>query len=236
MAYFKNEITVDVHDIDFNGVVRASSVMRYIQSAAELQLQAGGMSYDVLKAQKRAFILSKIKIEICENIHEGDKLTVETFPCESRGFSFLRCYRILRGEEVVVKAVSIWALVDIDTRSLVKVENFELGLTTHEPLDLPLPRIKLPSEVYTVGHYTVNYDDIDKNRHMNNTKYPDMYSNFLDLEGKRISTLSISYMNEAPPSDKLTVYRAQSDGTYYFKTVRTDGSVNSVAEINLQDI
>ncbi|MBQ1260549.1 MAG: hypothetical protein IIX96_00880 [Clostridia bacterium] len=236
MAYFRNEITVDVHDIDFNGVARASSVMRYIQSAAELQLKSGGMSYDTLKEQKRAFILSKIKIEICESIHEGDKLTVETFPCESRGFSFLRCYRIMRGDTVVVRAVSIWALVDIDSRALVKVESFELGLQTHPPLDLPLPRIKLPDEVIEVGHYTVNYDDIDKNRHMNNTKYPDMYSNFLELSGKRIETLSISYMNEAPPLDKLTVLRAREGGVYYFKTVRTDGSVNSVAEVTLTDI
>jgi acyl-CoA thioesterase FadM len=236
MAYFRNEITVDVHDIDFNGVARASSVMRYIQSAAELQLKSGGMSYDTLKEQKRAFILSKIKIEICESIHEGDKLTVETFPCESRGFSFLRCYGLERDGVTVGRAASIWALVDTESRALVPVNQFELGLDLIEPIDMSLDRIVMPKSETEVGSYTVNYADTDQNRHMNNTHYPDMYANFLPLDGLRIRSMSIQYMNEAPIGERLTVHRALEDGIYYFKTVRSDGKVNTLATVELERI
>ena len=72
---------------------------------------------------------------------------------------------------------------------------------------------------------------INQNRHMNNTKYPDMYSSFLDLEGRRIEEITINYQNEAPAGDKISVYRGEADGYYYFKTVRSDGKTNTEAEI-----
>ena len=72
--------------------------------------------------------------------------------------------------------------------------------------------------------------------HMNNTKYPDMYSNFLPLNKKMITKLAINYVNEAKLGEKLRVLRANCDNIYYFKTVRADGKVNSVAEIELCDI
>ena len=87
-----------------------------------------------------------------------------------------------------------------------------------------------------VGAYNVTYADTDQNNHMNNTRYPDMYSNFLPLSGKRIERITISYMNEAPAGDLLTVQRAEAMGAYYFRTLRSDGKINSEAEIRLTDV
>ena len=112
--------------------------MKYIQLAAQTQLTENGMSYDQLKEKKRAFILSRMKIEFTKTIRAFDNLTAVTFPCESRGFSFLRCYKLKSGGETVGRAVSLWALIDTDTHSLVRVNDFELGLETFEPLVLTL--------------------------------------------------------------------------------------------------
>ena len=40
MIGFRKQIEVDVHDVDFNGVAKTSSILRYLQSAAEGQLTA----------------------------------------------------------------------------------------------------------------------------------------------------------------------------------------------------
>ena len=93
---FKKEIEVDVHDIDHNGIARMSSLMKYIQSAAQDQLTANGMSYNQLKVLNRAFILSKIKLDFTETVYTYDKLTAISYPCESRGYSWLRCYSMER--------------------------------------------------------------------------------------------------------------------------------------------
>jgi acyl-ACP thioesterase len=235
---FRTHLIADIHDVDHNGVVRTSSLMKYIQSAAQTQLTLNGLSYDQLKDMKRAFILSRIKMEFTEPVRAYEKLTAVTYPCDSRGYSFLRCYALEKEGVTIGRAVSIWALIDTETRALVKVNDFELGLQTHEPHTLALSRFTMPTSIREVGTYTVNYGDVDQNCHMNNTRYPDMYSNFLPLDGKRIKTLSINYQSEAPKGEKLRVERADGiDGyTYYFRTIREDGKVNTEAEILLEDI
>ena len=236
MQFYKKDIEVDIHDVDFNGVAKASSLLKYIQSAAQSQLTDNGLSYDTLKNQKRAFIISRIKMEITADVRAYEKLSAITFPCDSRGYSFLRCYSLERDGDTIGRAVSVWALIDTDTHALVKVSDFQLGLETYSPLDITLTRITHPAEMMKVGTYKVEYGMVDQNRHMNNTVYPDMYSSFLPLEHRRIKSISISYLAEAPAGDTLTVMRAFYDGAYYFRTIRSDEKINSEAEIQICDI
>ena len=56
------------------------------------------------------------------------------------------------------------------------------------------------------------------------------------MENKRIDTITINYTNEAPIADKLTVMRGERDGLWCFRTLRSDGKVNTEAEIHLTDI
>ena len=236
MDHFNINLFVDAHDVDFNGIAKTSSLMRYIQSAAQAQLTENSMSYDELKAMNRCFIISKIKMEVLKPLRAFAPLTAITYPCESRGYSFIRCYEILQDGVSVAKAISVWALIDTENKSLVRVNEFDLNLPTYTPNELLIGHIKMPSELVDVGGYGVHYGDVDQNRHMNNTKYPDMYSNYLPLDGKMIKSITISYNNEATIGDKLRVSRAQIGDTFFFRTTRSDGKVNSEAQIELMDI
>ena len=138
--------------------------------------------------------------------------------------------------EVVARAISVWALIDTESRALVRVSDFNLGLPTLPQNGLILSAMKLPTALVDIGGYGVHYGDVDQNRHMNNTKYPDMYSNFLPLADKMIRSITINYSNEAQIGEKLRVQRAEADGYYYFRTVRSDGKVNSEAQIELCNI
>jgi len=236
MNGFRVKTAVNVHDVDYNGIAKTSAIMRYIQTAAQSQLTENGMSYDKLKERGRAFILSRFKLEVLKPLIADTPLTAITFPCESRGYSFLRCYALEENGITVARAISVWALINTDNHGLVRVNDFELGLPTLPPLDLILNPMKLPSAVAEVGAYGVHYGDVDRNKHMNNTAYPDMYSSFLPMEGKMIRSLAINYQNEARLGEKLSVQRAFENGLYYFRTVRTDGKINSEAQIELVEI
>jgi len=236
MSIYKTDIVVDIHDIDPNGVARFSALMRYIQACAQSQLSDNGMSYDNLRERNRAFILSKICMEFTEPVHVYDLLHAYSYPCESRGYSFLRCYTLEKDNKIIGRAASVWALIDTNSRSLVKVNDFPLGLTLHDHNGLAIQRFSLPTELIEVGTYTVNYADLDQNGHMNNTRYPDVYSNFLPLDGYRISQMTINYQNEAPSKERLKVYTASVGDIHYIRTVREDGKVNSEAEIRLVKI
>lgn len=233
MTGFRKQIEVDVHDVDFNGVCRVSSLMKYIQTTAQQQLTENGMSYDELKDMKRAFIISKIRLEFNAPVYAYDKLEAETFPCVSRGYSFLRCYGLYKNGEPIGRAISVWALIDTETRSLVKVGDFDLKLSTFEPWDMPLGRLNLPSSMQKVGEYVVSYADLDRNKHVNNTKYADIFASFIPLDKKRIDSITISYVNEAKFREKLDVFIEKSGDLYYVRTVREDGKINAEAEIHV---
>ncbi len=236
MSVFEHKTEVDVHDVDYNGIAKASSMMKYIQTAAQYQLTENGMTYENLYSRRRAFLLSRIRIEFDEPVRAYERLTASSFPCESRGYSFIRCYKIERDSAPICRAVSVWALIDTETRALVKVNDFDLGLSLHAPLPMSINHFRIPKELREVGKFHVTYGICDQNRHFNNTNYPDMYAAFLPLEGKRIKAMTVNYANEAQIGEILSVERAFFDGLYYFRTIRSDGKINSEAEIELTDI
>lgn len=233
MYEYQNHLNVDIHDVDPNGVCRTSALLRYMQNAAQGQLNENGMSYEQLQARHRAFLLSRIHMEFTESPRAYQPLTAISYPCESRGYRFLRCYQLNQDDCVIGRAISVWALMDTETRALIKTTDFDLALPLLTPLDMSLGHFRLPDVMNEVGTYTVNYADLDQNRHMNNTHYPDIYCNFLPMDGYRVAEMSIFYAHEARFGERLRVLSAHAGDSYFFRTIRPDGEINSEAEVVL---
>lgn len=229
------DFIVHYHDTDANETVGPSHIFKYIQEAAMCQMAAQKPSYRELLNQNKAFILSGIRVEIYEPLSFGEKITVSTWGCDARGFTFPRSYSIMRGDELICEANSTWALVDIRDKKLVRASDIELNYYTDKPNDLANPgRFRIPSELTLslVGEYTIRYSDTDVNGHMNNTNYPDMLLNAMpNPQNKIIKSIAISYQNEAKAGDYLKLYLGKTDGKYYMRSVFEDGKINVEAEI-----
>ena len=229
---------VNSHDCDESGKVRPSAVLRYMQETANLQLHTLGPTDTELIASDRAFILSRINMSLYAPLHAYENISVSSWACESRGVTFNRCYEIRRDGELVAEAASVWGLIGISDRHIYKVEDIELPFTVDEPLELDSPRrVRIPKELSLalVGERTIVYSDIDKNRHMNNTNYPDMLCELIPgIENKLVLSLGITFAAEVRRGDSLKIYMAESDGTYFFRTVRSDGTINVEAAIMVE--
>lgn len=230
---------INSHDCDSEGKVRPSLVLRYMQETANLQLRALGPTAEQLTANDRAFILSRINVSVYAPLLAYEDITVSSWACESRGVTFNRCYQIRRGNDIIAEAASVWGLIGISERKIYRVEDVELGFDTDEPLELDAPRrVHIPRELTLslVGERPIVYSDLDRNRHMNNTNYPDMLCDFIpDMADKKVLSFSINFANEARLGEVLKVYMRESDGIYYFRTVRTDGAINVEAMIMVED-
>ncbi len=226
---------VTFHHVDFKGIARPSSILTFMQDAANMQMHVFGPSNEELWKKNQAFILSKISINFNKPLFAYDKITAESWAMPSRGYIFNRAHAIYRNGECVADSYSEWALIDTEKGGFIKVEDFENNYSVDEalnPTDYSL-RFKLPAEeMRYVGDYRVSYADTDRNRHMNNTKYPDVLCGFVDMSNKIIKKMSISFQNEAPFNTKINVYYIEKDGRFYFKTIREDGKINieAVAE------
>ncbi|MBQ9736245.1 MAG: hypothetical protein IJV96_05640 [Clostridia bacterium] len=237
---WEEKFEVNTHDLDFNGIARVSALMRFMQEAANAQCRHMGPSLESLRDEQGvAFLLSRFSAGFYESIFAYDDLTVQTWGVESRGFSFNRCYRIWRNEQIVAEACAVWALVNIATRRPVRVSEYKPGFAYDEMLALDVPpRIVFPSTdaLKLVGEHTVGYGEADQNMHLNNTHYSDMLCDTLDLREKRIHRLSFNFLNEARLGDTVNIYSLHHGDDDFFRTLRTDGKVNVEAQFTLGEI
>lgn len=232
--YFTNN-----HDLDFNGIVRTSVLMRCMQECANGQCRHFGPSNEALRDEGKAFLLSRFSAGFYETVYPYDSLTIESWGVESKGFSFYRCYRILREDEVVAEATSVWALVDIASRRPIRVSEYQPGFTYDEMLSLEMPsRIVFPQNTppRLVKEHVISYGETDQNMHMNNTRYVDMLCDCLPMANKRVLRLSINFMNEAKYGDTVNIYALEQRDDFLFRTVRADGKTNIEAHLTLCDI
>lgn len=231
---------IPVHDTDLNNIVSASATLRYMQEAAHRQFETQHPTLDELRIQGKAFILSKLNMSIYNPIKAYDEIIVESWPCESKGVSFNRCGRILRDGNIVAELSSVWALVDIKTRRLLRVTDLDWNVPSDDPLELDSPaRIRIPKDIQLalVGERLIAYSDLDINEHMNNTNYPDMLCDYLpSMKGKRVVSISINYASELSNGETVKIYYGESDGLYYMRTLKENGSVGAEAEIVLDEI
>ena len=236
---YTEKYTVKWHDTDATRKVRPSELLVYMQETANRQFVSVGRDLDRERdTQHIGFILSKIALDFTQTVYAYEEIEVETFTCESRGFSFNRGFRILRDGIEVARAASVWALVDINEGKLLRADSYSVGfenepiITTAAPLRIKMPK---PDEFVCVGKRKIVYSDIDYNMHMNNTRYPNMLCDFMDIcDTERISGMSLSYLSEAALGDEIEVLRQKTDGAYFFKTVNKDGKTLLEAEVLLK--
>ena len=222
--------TVRWHDTDALRQMRPSALMALMQETSSLQFLRAGRSLDAMRDREgTGFIVSRLAFDVLQPLAPFDDIRVETFTCEGRGYTFPRGFLVYRGDDLVARCHSVWALVRIADRTLVRVEEAPLGFGDEPVAETEMPlRFRAPRELAfeRVGERTIAFSDLDGNMHMNNTKYPDMVCDFLpDPVSFRVAGMSIAFQREAKFGETLTVERAAAaDGVYYFRTTK-DGAV-----------
>ncbi len=238
---FSERFVTKWHDTDAQRKVRLSQMLVYMQEVSGHHMKSCGPSLDELRDKHGlAFILSKCAMDVCGELLSDEEIEVQTWTCDGKGYSITRFYRILKGEEIIATAETVWALVNIKDKSLVRQEALDVYSFENEPstpIETPR-RFRLPkdTEMKSVGERRIVYSDLDYNMHMNNTRYPNMLCDYLSFdEIGRIKGVFLSYLREAAYGDVLDVRLASAGNERYFKTVGRDGASRLEAIVILKD-
>lgn len=233
---YREEYTVMSHDTDASYRVRPSIYLRYMQETANHQMRDCRPTYTELFEDGKAFVLSRMHVEIYSQLHQYDKIAVQSWPSNDRGLTFTRSYRIIREGEVVAAGSSAWALLDLKNKGFIRCDGELLKNYYHAdkleglPLRFPMPR----TEFEFKGARTVYYNDTDVNGHMNNTNYPDILANFIeDAKDSDLKSMIISYASEARLGSEMNIYTHREltdEGKINYVRSLIDGNVNIEAK------
>ena len=233
-------VTVDSHDCDKNRIVRPTGIFRMVQEAAFLQLRSMGQDETEMHNAGRAYIVSRIGIDMHKPLMMNDKVEVRTWENNSSGAKYMRYYAIIRDGEEIVSGECVCALVDINTGKLIRVR--DSGYTYGGEGEGRVPSLDSHGAVrkeldYKPAYtFPVLYTFIDRNDHMNNTCYADMmFSAIPGSADKYMTAISISYLHQARRGETLDISVAEENGTYYVKSVLPDGTVNAIAAITAEN-
>ncbi len=236
-----SEVTrMGTYNCDQKKIAKLSGLLQVTQEAGRQQMTIQRPSYEELQAKGQALMLSRLDLAVYDTVYFDEPITVSSWPCEAVRATFPRMYLIERDGKPVVEVSSQWALVEMETRKILKADEADFSnFTNGEYKELFKGKFKIPRglELKEMGKHMVSYSDLDYNGHMNNTFYADMLCDCIpELADAthRVDTLRIHYSKEAPLGDLITITGCcTEEGKYIFRTVKSTGETNIEAEITL---
>ena len=200
---YENTMSIDPEDLDQNGQLKPSTVLYLAQEVAGDHAAVLGSSWDDLQKKNLFWAVIRTKAELI-NRPIGTEIVLKTWPMPTSRTAYPRCVMGYDKEgNLVFKLVSLWVLMDVQTRAMVlpgksgvEVIGTEYGTEPELPRGLPVTQ-----QAYTLRKI-VKKCHLDKNAHMNNTRYMDWVMQQAPAE-KVVKSFELCYFNEGRLNDEM---------------------------------
>lgn len=218
---------VKTMEIDCRHRMNVPAIANMIQDAAWRHAsQLGVSSYELMKTGV-TWVLSKFKIEILENPGHESELTVKTWPSGGDKYHAYRGFIIQNEQqELLVKAASIWLIIDVAKREITQIPDYIKSLRCEEEdagynFTGNIPDVTEAQFLYKTK---VCWHDLDINRHVNNNHYirwalesfPEQH-----LYERDLKSLEIVFRGEGGYGDEIESASQFIDKNQYLHNVHT---------------
>ncbi len=208
MKPYRQTFTLTDMDVDRFCRLKLSSLLFYAQEVAGKHSALLGADYDTLLKKKLFWAVTRHKVQITRLPILSETITVETWPMPTTKVAFPRAMAAYdaQGNELF-RSISIWVLMDPESRAMVLPGKSGVdveGLITGN--ELSLPHSIVPKALHNSIRRTVTYTCLDRNGHMNNTRYLDWVEDLLPSAFHTEHTpkeLVICYSSEALEGQSL---------------------------------
>lgn len=209
MKYSQTFTLTDL-DVDCFCKLKLSSLLFYAQEVAGKHSALLGADYDTLAQKKLFWAVTRYKVQITRLPSLGETITIETWPMPTTRVAFPRAMAAYdaQGNELF-RSISIWVLMDLENRAMVLPGKSGVdvgGLLTGN--ELSLPHSIVPKALCNSAQRTVTYSCLDRNGHMNNTRYLDWVADLLSSAFHKDHTpkeLVICYASEALEAQEISL-------------------------------
>ena len=215
--------------VDRFGRLKLSTLLFYAQEVAGRHFDGLAMTYDQLESKGMFWAIIRQRVAITRLPMSGETIRVETWPMPNTRVAYPRHVAAYdqQGNELF-RVLSLWVLMDVNTRAMILPGKSGICLPgTTQGNELPAPG-SLPAK--QLIHHRVRpvcFTDLDRNGHMNNTKYLDWIADLLPSDFHRQNTpteFTVCYLSEAREGQELTVsWEMDQEGCLNLDAQRING-------------
>ena len=149
--------------VDRNGRLKPSMILYFAQEVAGKHSTEMTLGYEALRQRRLFWAVTRHRVQITRMPTLGETIRIETWPMPTTRVAFPRSMVAYdsRGRECF-RSISLWVLMNLDTRNMILPGKSGIA----RPLGSRRER-------------TVCFTDLDRNGHMNNTRYMDWVDDLL---------------------------------------------------------
>ncbi|MDO5425377.1 MAG: thioesterase [Eubacteriales bacterium] len=203
-------------EVDQEQQLSLCAAINYFQDCSTFHSESRGIGIARQREKNRAWVLSSWQIELLKRPVLGQKITIQTWPYDFKGFYGFRNFSINdeEGERMII-ANSVWVYLDTATGHPARVDQEEqegYPLGEKLPMDYAARKIPLPKNTVLKEPVAVLRHQLDTNGHMNNGQYILLAQDYLP-EGFTPIRMRAEYKKQALEGDIMIPQIACEEGT-----------------------
>ena len=205
---FQQEFLINDSAVDCFGRLKPSMLLFLCQDIAGQHCRILGADFDTLIQRNLLWAIIRQKVQITRLPRSGETVRVETWPMPTTKVCYPRSTVAYDAEgKELFRAISMWVLMDAESRSMILPGRSGVsvqGLLTGN--ELATPGSLAPKYFSNTCSRSVCFTDLDRNGHMNNTKYLEWMSDLLPSsfhQNREPREFTVCYHAEAREEDLL---------------------------------
>ena len=227
------ERRIGFSEIDSDNRLTIPAIVDFFQDCSTLQSEDLGVGYFVMRDKDLMWVINSWNISISERPGMCKKVTVGTAPYSMRGFLGQRNFALWNESgEMIVKADSLWSLINTETGRPEKVpEDVIAAYTFEDKLDMDYSgrKIKLEGDMTEADSFTVQPYHLDTNKHVNNGQHIKLAYAFLPA-GFEAASLRVEYRAQAFLGNVIKPQIYKNESGYIVALCDEAGAPYSISE------
>ena len=207
--YVQNFEITDIA-VDCFGRLKPSMILFFAQEIAGRHCVELAVDYDTLEQKRLFWAVTRHKVQITRMPVRGETIRIETWPMPTTRVAYPRSMVAYdeKGNELF-RSISIWVLMDLDKRSMILPGKSGISVEgTLRGNELSVPGGLAAKPLANHRERNVCFTDLDRNGHMNNTRYLDWIDDLLPSlfhKERSVKEFTVCYFSEAREGQHLTM-------------------------------
>lgn len=216
---FRQTHTLSAIHTDRYGRLKPSAILFLAQDAADKHCSALSLDWETLASRGLFWAVVRHRVQITRLPEIGETVTVETWPMPTTRSAFPRATAAYdaQGRELF-RCISLWILMDNQTRAMVVPGKSGIVLKGQlQGTELPPPSSIVPKALDNFATRQVRFTDLDRNGHMNNTRYLDWIDDLLPSAfhcAHPVREFTVCYLSEAREGQAMRLNYQVADGPF----------------------